>query len=94
MTTSLRVWTVALALLAGAVTTACGSECGRYCDRLQECVDAELDTGACTDACEDWAEDSDANRAKVEECAACVDGKVCSEAVGQCVDDCFGVVGP
>ena len=90
-----KTWTLALALLAGAVTTACGgSDCATYCDRVQECLDADLDTGACTDSCEDWAEDSDANAAKAKECAECVDDGTCSEAVGSCVDDCFGVVGP
>ncbi len=29
----------------------------------------------------------------VEDCAVCLDGKSCSEAIGNCGDDCFGVPG-
>ena len=87
--------TVLLSALTALVllTSACTSDATYVCERRKECVASALDIDDCVTEIENFADDSAANEGKLEDCAVCLDGKSCSEAIGSCGDDCFGVPG-
>jgi len=72
---------------------ACSSDCAVVCEQRKECGSANIDLESCTETCGTWAEEKDDQSAKVEECAQCVEDRVCSEAIKACIDDCWGVPG-
>ena len=61
-------------------------DCAQICNKYDECV-TEIDVTSCTDQCEDMADASDATRARLEECEACVEDVACAEAT-TCWADC------
>jgi hypothetical protein len=81
-------------VLGASSSTGCGGEardCRYVCERYRECVTSGYDVSACRSRCEGKAEDRDfANR--VDHCASCLEGRVCSEATSKCVGPCLGIV--
>lgn len=68
-------------------------DCRNVCNKVDECVSNDSDERKCTDDCLDKSRGDDVYRAKVKECAECVEGKSCTEA-RSCVGDCLRVYLP
>jgi hypothetical protein len=81
----------ALALALAIFASACSSDASFICERRRECVTSTLDVDACITAVENFADESATNDGKVVDCAACLDGKACSEVLGACLGACIVV---
>ncbi|HLV66726.1 MAG TPA: hypothetical protein VKY73_12985 [Polyangiaceae bacterium] len=90
----------ALALCGALSFTACGADdaidrvidCDDICSQYRDCFDDSYDVSDCAERCRDRAEDDEDFERKVDECAACIDDRSCTEAVFPCADECLGVV--
>jgi hypothetical protein len=82
-----------LALSLSLVGAACANDASFICERRKECVASDLDVDRCVDQIEDFEDDSATAAGRVEDCANCLEGKSCSEAIGRCGSACFGVPG-
>lgn len=80
--------TAVFALMLAIFASACSSDASFICERRQECVTSTLDVDACITAVENFADESATNAGKVTDCAACADGKACSEVIGDCLVVC------
>jgi hypothetical protein len=77
----------------GGVGAACTGDAAFICEKRKECVSRDLDVDRCIDQIEDFADDSATAEGRVEDCANCIEGKTCSEAIGSCGGPCLGVPG-
>lgn len=84
---------VLVAALALVGLTGCSSDCGIYCNRYYECIDADINVDRCVNRCEDASDADRDHEDLVAQCAECVNSRMCSETLQDCVDDCFFVQG-
>jgi len=86
---------------AMAIAAGCGSDkkktpdegsiaknCRVVCEKTQECVTPNLDVPKCRRDCEDKSTSDSAHQSDVNECAACVEPRTCSQAA-DCAGDCL-----
>lgn len=75
--------------IVAALVAGCSSPCTRVCERWAECVGTPAGgVDACADQCSAKADSSASYRGRVEDCLACSEPLVCSEAAQSCAVDC------
>lgn len=67
------------------------SNCRILCEKAQSCVRDELNVPECRRDCEDEATRDADHMGEVNECAACIEPRECSQAE-DCFDNCIGAL--
>src|SRR5689334_14631226 len=91
-------------LLSSVAVAACSSSsgpslnpaktnCSNVCEKAQECLNKDADVDKCTNDCDSKSSNDNVYKAKVEDCANCVEPKACSE-VSSCAGDCLKIYLP
>ncbi len=73
-------------------------DCAEICGELNSCFDSSINVNDCTSACFEVIDNDSSLDAKADECAACIDGRACSEVGAACpvcaeVAEAFGESG-
>lgn len=95
---------VSFVLLGSLAAIACSSSsgpsldpaktnCSNVCEKAQECVDKNANVDKCTSDCENKSDSDNVYKAKVEDCANCVEPKTCSDTPS-CAGDCLKIYLP
>lgn len=85
-------------LLGFALTpSGCGDvdaafDCQAVCSRYASCYDADYNVSQCRDVCRAKAKNDAQQRAKADQCEACIDDKSCASATFSCATECVGIV--
>ena len=69
------------------------TNCSNVCEKAQECVDKNADVEKCTNDCDSKSSSDNVYKAKVEDCANCVEPKTCSDTAS-CTGDCLKIYLP